>query len=192
MYQRIFAVLGVGMLVGCTGCNAVQSIPGKISNQMTGGFTTEITISNADTESKATLTRYGTDAWCVVFSEPQNLSGVQLDFLDDEVTASYKGLAFSVPQSAQAIRTELGNFMDIVDELSLSPELTGKPDEEKIIYEGKIEEGSYTLTFTDKGIPVQFSLPCYGVTVDFTGFTQQSESMTSETTIPETTLPPAT
>ncbi|MBE6875751.1 MAG: hypothetical protein E7496_03355 [Ruminococcus sp.] len=189
--KRIFAVISLNTVLLSTGCTVVQTVPGKIANPMTGGFTAEVTITNADSESKATLTRYGTDAWCVLFSEPQTLAGVQLDFLDDEVKASYKGLEFSVPQSAQAIRTELEDLMNIIDDMALSPDLSGKTDENKIICEGAVEEGSYTLTFTEAGIPAEFSLPCYGVVIVFDSFTQQMGTNTSETIVPEVseTLP---
>ena len=189
--KRIFAVISLNAVLLSTGCTVVQTVPEKIANPMTGGFTAEVTITNADSESKATLTRYGTDAWCVLFSEPQALAGVQLDFLDDEVKASYKGLEFSVPQSAQAIRTELEDLMNIIDDMALSPDLNGKTGDNKIICEGAIEEGSYTLTFTEAGIPAEFSLPCYGVVIIFDSFTQQAEANTAETTVPEVseTLP---
>lgn len=179
--KRIFAVVSLNALVFSTGCTVVQTTPGKVSNPMTGAFTAEVTITNADTESKALLTRYGTDAWCVVFSEPQTLSGVQLDFLDDEVKASYKGLEFSVPQSAQAIRTELQDLMDIIDNMALTPDLNGKSEEGKLVCEGAIEEGSYTLTFTDAGVPTEFSLPCYGLVIVFDSFTQQGSASPTET-----------
>ncbi|MBR1555272.1 MAG: hypothetical protein IJ644_07775 [Oscillospiraceae bacterium] len=183
--KRIFAVISLNTVLLSTGCTVVQTTPQKIANPMTGGFTAEVTITNADSESKATLTRYGTDAWCVLFSEPQTLAGVQLDFLDDEVKASYKGLEFSVPQSAQAIRTELEDLMNIIDDMALSPDLNGKTEENKIICEGDVEEGSYTLTFTEAGIPAEFSLPCYGVVIVFDSFTPQTGTNTAETAIPE-------
>ena len=192
--RRIFAVISLNAVLFSTGCTAVQTMPGKIANPMTGAFTAEVTITNADTESKAQLTRYGMDAWCVVFSEPQTLSGVQLDFLDDEVKASYKGLEFSVPQSAQAIRTELEDLMQIIDDMALTPDLNGKTDEGKLICEGSIEEGSYTLTFTDAGIPTEFSLPCYSLVVVFDSFTQQGSAETTPNiqTTPESATIPAT
>ena len=183
--KRIFAVISLNTVLLSTGCTVVQTTPQKIANPMTGGFTAEVTITNADSESKATLTRYGTDAWCVLFSEPQTLAGVQLDFLDDEVKASYKGLEFSVPQSAQAIRTELEDLMNIIDDMALSPDLNGKTEENKIICEGDVEEGSYTLTFTEAGIPADFSLPCSGVVIVFDSFTPQTGTNTAETAIPE-------
>ncbi|MDE6657289.1 MAG: hypothetical protein K2J88_01755 [Oscillospiraceae bacterium] len=179
--KRIFAVISLHAFVLSTGCTVVQTTTGKVSNLMTGAFTAEVTITNADTESKAVLTRYGTDAWCVVFNEPQTLSGVQLDFVDDEVKASYKGLEFSVPQSAQAIRTELQDLMDIIDDMALTPDLNGKSDEGKLICDGAIDEGNYTLTFTDTGIPVEFSLPCYNLVVIFDSFSQQGATSQTPT-----------
>lgn len=190
--KRIFAVMSMSILMWSTGCTVVQSIPGKTVNPMTGGFTTEVTIMNTDMESKAELTRYGTNAWCIVFSEPQTLAGVQLDFLDDEVKASYKGLEFSVPQSAQAIRTELEELMGIIDNMALNPELNGRADEGKIICDGEIEEGGYSLVFTDGGIPEEFSLPCYDLTVKFENFRQQAGEVQPETTIPVMTETPVT
>ncbi len=188
--KHIFAVISLNALL-LSGCTVVQTMPGKVANPMTGAFTAEVTITNADAESKATLTRYGSDAWCVLFHEPSTLSGIQLDFLDDEVKASYKGLAFSVPQSAQAIRTELADLMNIIDDMSQSPDLNGKTEENKIICEGSIEEGSYTLTFTDAGIPAEFSLPCYGLIITFDSFTQQAQTISTETTF-SATMPPET
>ncbi|MBR1528785.1 MAG: hypothetical protein IJ642_05740 [Oscillospiraceae bacterium] len=187
--RRIFAVISLGSVLFSTGCTVIQSVPGKIANPMTGGFTSEVTITDADLESKATLTRYGTDAWCVVFSEPQTLAGVQLDFLDDEVKASYKGLEFSVPQSAQAIRTELEDLMNIIDDMALSPDLDGKTKEDKILCEGAVQDGSYTLTFTQDGIPEEFSLPCYQLKIRFENFTPQTGIQSTETTIPVMTEP---
>ncbi len=184
--KRIFAGIGISLLCFSTGCTVMQSIQGKTVNTMAEGFISEVVIQNTDMESRAELTRYGTDAWQIVFSEPQNLAGVKLEFIDDEVKASYKGLEFSVPQSAQAIRTELEQLMEIVDQMSLNSELTGKTEDGKIICEGSIEEGNYTLIFNDSGIPEEFSLPCYDLQVKFENFTPQNQAIPeTETTIPE-------
>ncbi len=177
-------------LLSCTGC-AMQSTPGSVSNKMNGGFSADVTMTTADNEVKGTLTRYGSDAWSVIFTEPPALSGVQLDFTDDEVAASYKGLAFSVPQSAQAVRTMLEELMDIVDDMSQETELDCKQKEELLICEGEIDEGSYTLTFSEDGTPQSFTLPSYGLTITFDTFTQNgstsqnaTETLESSGTVP--------
>ena len=180
--KRIFAVISINALLWSTGCTAVPSVTGKTANPMTGSFSAEVTVKDAELESKAILTRYGADAWCIEFSEPQTLAGVQLEFLDDEVKASYKGLEFSVPQTAQTVRTELEELMQVIDDMALSPDLNGKAEENKIICEGSVEEGNYTMTFTDTGIPEEFSLPCYGLTVQFENFHQQTGTLSETVT----------
>ena len=181
--KRIFAGLGMTALLLCAGCT-VQSLPGETANRMAGGFSADVTVTNADSETKATLTRMGMNAWSILFSEPKQLAGVQLDFLDDEVKASYKGLEFSVPQSAQALRTELGSLMEVVDGMALEPELNGHTEEGNVICEGELEVGEYTLTCSDEGIPLSFLFPAYGVVVTFDSFTEESTSLPAETTAP--------
>ncbi|MBR4102331.1 MAG: hypothetical protein IKK51_10750 [Oscillospiraceae bacterium] len=180
--KRIFATLCMGaVLLGVYGC-AMQPTPGNVNNRMDGAFTTEVTMTTADSETKGILTRYGNDAWSVTFTEPAALDGVKLDFLDDEVIASYKGLEFSVPQSAQAIRTMLSELMDIVDDMALEPEIICKQNEEGAVCEGEIDEGKYTLTFDKEGIPKEFSLPPYGLTITFDTFTESGNAQPSEST----------
>lgn len=184
--KLIFAVSAMTAVL-LTGCTMPQTGGGKAANRMTGSFCAEVTVTNADTETKGLLTRFGTDAWRVEFSEPAALSGVQLDFLDDEVTASYKGLEFSVPQSAQAIRTELSGLMEAVDAMALTDEIEGSAQDGAVLCEGEIMNGSYSLLLGEDGTPVSFSLPSYGVVITFDSFTEQSGlSPTEETTIEKT------
>ena len=165
-YIRFFSVLP---LLLCSGCMPAAET-GSIPNAMDGAFTVQAQILSGDDESACTLTRMGQGAWRVEFSEPRSLSGVQLDFLDEEVTASYKGLAFSVPQSAQAVRTELSELMAAVDALSLSPTLEGHRTEEGIELTGDADAGGYTLTCSEEGIPMAFSLPSYALEIRLEGF----------------------
>ncbi len=187
--KRIVAALCMcALLLSGTGCS-LQTSSGNVSNRMSGAFTSDVTMTTSDSETKAALTRYGTDAWRVVFTEPAALSGVQLDFVDDEVTASYKGLEFSVPQSAQAVRTMLEELMEIVDEMALEPTLEGTEEDGSIVCEGEIDEGDYTLTFAEDGTPLSFSLPCYGLTVTFDTFAENGSAQEPSDTVPEATSP---
>lgn len=187
------------VMLSAAGCAGAQTA-GNVNNRMNGAFSAEVTMSMEDSETKGLLTRYGTDAWSVTFTEPAALSGVQLDFIDNEVKASYKGLEFSVPQSAQAVKTVLEELMDIVDTMSAESELNGTQDESGIVCEGEIDEGGYSLIFSKEGIPVEFSLPCYGLTITFDTFTENGSAQNAapETTgavqtesIPETTGTPS-
>lgn len=185
--KRIFAAFSMSLvLLSSAGCS-MQSMTGSVSNRMNGSFSSEVTITTSDSEIKGTLTRYGSDAWSVVFSEPPALAGVQLDFIDEEVTASYKGLAFSVPQSAQAVRTMLEELMDIVDDMAQDTELDGKHEDESFVCEGEIDVGGYTLTFTEDGTPMTFELPAYGLTIAFDTFIPSGTAVTESTAVTETT-----
>ncbi len=179
MKRILTAVCLCAVMTAAAGCAMTQTA-GNVDNRMNGAFSAEVTLHTEENDTRAVLTRYGTDAWSVSFTEPAALSGVQLDFIDNEVNASYKGLEFSVPQSAQAVKTMLSELMDIVDEMAAETELNGTQGDDGIVCEGEIDEGSYTLCFNKEGIPVEFSLPCYGLTLTFDSFTENGSAQTSD------------
>lgn len=185
--KRFFAGISMtAMLLSC-GCSAVPSLPGKTANRMAGSFTAEVTVTTADSETHAVLTRYGTNAWCVVFTDPPALDGVQLDYLDDEVKASYKGLEFSVPQSAQALKTEFSELMTVVDGFAPETELDTRTQDDLLVCEGELEVGGYTLALAEDGVPASFSLPAYGLLITFNSFNDAGGVAATETeTIPKT------
>jgi len=187
--KRIVAGISAILFISCTGCTTVVPVNTKTANHMTGSFTTDVVMTTSETETSATLTRYGMNAWSAVFNDPQALSGIQLDFFDNEVKASYKGLEFSVPQSAQALKTELSDLMKVIDEMAINPELDGTVSDGMLVCEGQLETGGYSLEFTEDGIPVTFSLPSYGLVITFSNFNELAEPPTSEPeTIPFATI----
>lgn len=170
------------MLLAASGCSSAVPMNGSIPNRLSGSFTSELTMTAGETESKATLTRYGTDAWCVVFSEPKAISGVQLDLIDGDIKASYKGLEFSVPKSAQAVKTHLIKLMDAVESYAAEPDFQNVRQKEKTaVLEGELPEGGYTLTLNTDGTPLNFTLPCYDLSITFDSF---AESSTAPSTAP--------
>lgn len=184
--KRMFASLPLCAVL-LTGCSGVPALPGKTVNRMTGCFTSEVTVTTADSASHAVLTRYGTDAWRVCFTEPPALDGVQLDFMDNEIKASYKGLEFSVPQTAQALKTELSELMTVIDSMAPQTELDTHAADDLYVCEGELEVGAYTLAFAQDGVPMRFTLPAYGLVIAFDSFTdEQSAVATESTTIPKT------
>ncbi len=184
--KRMLALIGMSALLLSAGGCAIAGTPGTIDNRMSGSFSANVTLSTADGETKGTLTRYGDDAWSMMFSEPKALAGVQLDFLDDEVTASYKGLEFSVPQSAQAVRTMLEELMDLVDEKAEDTAWEGKQEDDRVIYECEQDETACTLTFQKDGTPIEYTLPSYGLTLLFDSFTEGTGTSATESTTEET------
>ena len=104
-----------------------------------------------DWTAAGTLSRLGDGAWSVAFAEPSTLAGVVLDFSGGEVTASYKGLGFSVPQSAMPAKSVLSQMILVVDELAQQEEITGKEKDGGVAVEGESEGNPYTLTLTESG-----------------------------------------
>lgn len=182
--KRMMALFSASILLLTAGCSKV-SLPGKTPNCMTGSFTAQVTLTTSEGDAGAILTRYGTSAWNVCFTEPAALDGVELDFLDDEVKASYKGLEFSVPQSAQALRTEFAELMTAIDGYALQSELDTHSEDDLQVCEGELDVGSFTLALTSEGVPVRFSLPAYGLEIGFDSF-DASEITTEAPTIPKT------
>lgn len=52
------------------------------------------------------------------------------------MTASYKGLGFSVPQSAMPAKSVLSQMIQVVDELAQQEEITGKEQDGCVSVEG--------------------------------------------------------
>mgnify|MGYP000507821816 CR=1 FL=1 len=119
MKQNYSAVLSLLLAGGicCTGC-AKAGGEATAAQKLGGSFTTEMTMTMEDWTAAGTLSRLGDGAWSVSFAEPATLAGVVLDFSGGEVTASYKGLGFSVPQSAMPAKSVLSQMIQVVDELA--------------------------------------------------------------------------
>ena len=79
--------------------------------------------------------------------------------------------------------------MEVVDTMALTTELEGTEKDGTLLCEGELETGSYTLTLTEDGVPVSFSLPSYGVVITFDSFTEQTNASPTEETTIERTFP---
>ena len=132
----------------------------------------------------------------MTFSQPDSLAGVQLAFLDGQVTASYKGLSFSVPQSAMPVKSMLTIFIDLVGELDGKTELDCVKEGDVCVVEGSVEQGSYTLTLDQKGIPLKFEMPNQKLVMELSNFRQtdapDGTESASEPTVTDTTEPEQT
>ena len=129
------------------------------------------------------LSRLGDGAWSVAFAEPSTLAGVVLDFSGGEVTASYKGLGFSVPQSAMPAKSVLSQMILVVDELAQQEEITGKEKDGGVAVEGESEGNPYTLTLTESGDLAGFSLENFDAELTFTQFQTGADVATEITTM---------
>ena len=136
------------------------------------------------------LTRIGSDVWEASFTEPPTLSGVILAFDSGNVTASYKGLEFTVPKSALPAKNMLAVVTDALDQAAAAEQLICTEQEDGTwCYTAESAGGSFTLTFSESGEPIGFSLPSQPLTVTFSAYTVSAPS--AETAPPAADTAPA-
>jgi len=135
-----------------TGCSGVGVGGGSTtsSNQLNTAFTTGVTMELEEMTAEGTMQRVGAGEWNVSFSEPSQLAGVRLDFQKGEVTASYKGLAFSVPQTALPAKSILYQFILAADQLAEESTLQGTSKDGGMVLSGDLEAGRRSGDFLDE------------------------------------------
>lgn len=184
-----FAAAACALVLGAVsfGCDkrSTEINPPKLS----GAFTCTASMTCGELEASAEITRLGENMWEALFSNPSTLAGVKLCFYDDTVSASYKGLEFSVPKAAMPVESMMSGFIDVVEELAKSTEKIKATEKDGALeVEGKTQAGDYTMSFDKDGsTPVKFEMPSLPLCIKFECFS------TDVTTVPEesTSAPPA-
>lgn len=135
-------------------------------------YEADILLEYGENESASFhLTRMGDALWDAAFSEPASLSGVILTFDGDAVSASYKGLAFTVPKSALPAKNMLGIVTEALDAADAAEALPCTQQEDgSWRYQGECSGGSYTLTFAESGEPLTFEVPAQPLKLTFSDF----------------------
>lgn len=184
MKRKYRAVLGLILAGGVcfSGCSKSGS-EASTAQKLGGSFTTEMTMQIEDWTAAGTLSRLGDGVWSAAFAEPSTLAGVVLDFSGGEVTASYQGLGFSVPQSAMPAKSVLCQMILTVDELAQQEEIIGKEKDGSVVVEGESEGNPYTLTLTENGDLAGFSLENFDAELTFTQFQSGADVATEITTM---------
>ena len=177
-----FTMIAVFCLVSC-------SMPMKNSSSRKNGlnctFQSEATVVIEKLEANGTLHRFGDGMWDIEFTSPNSLSGVKLSFSEGNVTAEYKGLNFSVPQSALPVKSMMLNLIKAVDDKNAKlDELNGEEDGDLLRISGSLEGGDYTLTVDKNGAPSKFEMPNNQLTITFTGVTVMGEVPETSQTAP--------
>lgn len=142
------AILTVLCLVSC-------SVPLKSTtsrkNSLDGAFQANVSITLDRLQAEGVVKRFGTGAWEIEFTSPNTLSGVKLEFSEGNTAASYKGLSFSVPQSAVPVRAMMLNLIKAVDDSARLDELKGEEKDGTLEVSGKLEGGEYVLIVDKNG-----------------------------------------
>lgn len=137
-------------------------------NGLSDSFQAAVFIELDELDAEGTLKRFGSGMWEIEFTSPNTLSGVKLSFDEGNVTASYKGLNFSVPQSALPVKAMMLNLISAAESLATETELTGEEDDGMIEIEGTLDGGEYTLTVDKNGNIFSFEMPNNDLEMHFT------------------------
>ena len=167
--KRIFTfVLTAAAAVCLTACTL--SGGGSVSrrNGLGMGFSAQAGITVDRLEAEGNVKRYGEGLWEIEFSAPNTLSGVKLEFSEGSVLASYKGLSFSVPQSAVPVKAMMLNLIKAVDDNAKAEELTGEESDGLLRVKGSLDGGEYMLTVDENGLLSAFEMPNNKLTMRFT------------------------
>ncbi|MCD7958029.1 MAG: hypothetical protein LUF89_00475 [Ruminococcus sp.] len=182
----IVGIVLLGNLVlqtGCSGSNGETSAAQSLSDS----FTVEMTMIIDDLEGAGEITRFGEGEWSVDFTEPSSLAGVVLEFSGSDITASYQGFAFSVPQSAMPTKSMLLHLIQVVDTLAQQEKIDGKAVDDYVVVEGDSEGNPYTLTLTQDGELVGFEMDNMDAIFSFSTFQTGVAERTTTPVATETT-----
>lgn len=178
----IFSVPACFLLCGCTLGQKTADFEPKLN----GAYTAEAELAYGSGQTASvSVTRYGKAQWEAAFTAPASLEGVVLQFDGNAVTASYKGLQFSVPKSALPAKNMLVLATDALD---LAAETVPLPCTEQSdgtwSYAGESEAGSCTVTFSGSGEPLSVEMPAQPFTLRFSSYTVIAPEVTgtAETT----------
>ena len=179
----MLAMPASAILTGCisTPATEISSVPDCLA----GSFSSEIHIISGENEFNADITK-SDKIWNAEFSQPSTLSGVEIVFEDGMVSASYKGLAFSIPKDALPVQSALQNLILVSDNLeALNCETSDDEDSntsdikctvEKDLcsIKGTIDNGEFELITDKQGIPLTFTMENFNLTIEFSNFSKNT------------------
>ena len=176
--KRIFTfVLTMAMALCLAACAVPTGGGSSRKNGLGNAFSAVVDITLDRLEAEGEIKRYGEGVWEIEFSQPNTLSGVKLEFSEGNVLASYKGLSFSVPQSAVPVKAMMLNLIKAVEDNAKLAELSGEESDGMLKISGSLDGGDYTLTVDKDGLLSGFEMPNNKLTMKF------SEMKTAEITI---------
>lgn len=182
MKKLITFALSSAMILSFTGCKGMTSESGSAENRLDTAFQTQTEITLDEMNASGTLCRFGEGLWEIEFNSPNTLSGVKLEFADGTSTASYKGLSFSVPQSALPVKSMMNNLISVTDELARNEELTGEKENGELRISGNLESGDYILTTDKNGNLKRFEMPNMKLVMEFGEMSEIGSQTASEST----------
>ncbi|MBR2283362.1 MAG: hypothetical protein IJ874_02930 [Ruminococcus sp.] len=191
LFTSVFTFFAAVCLTACS-----LSVPGGLSgsnttreNRLGEPFSAQVSISLERFQGSGSIVRYGEGDWDIEFDSPNTLSGVMLSFdlaTEGTVTASYKGLSFSVPKSAIPVKAMLLDLIEAVDTAASKEQLSGEEKDGMLAVNGALDGGDYTLTVDSSGLISSFEMPGSSLEMTFTDVVVSAQSTTAADTATET------
>ena len=175
-----FAVMLLTAVVMVACSSPIKSETSR-KNGLNCAFESSVNITIDKLNAEGILKRFGDGVWDIEFSSPNTLSGVKLEFDSGNVSASYKGLDFSVPQSALPVKALMLNLIETIDENARLEELKGIEKDNVLEISGSLEGGEYVLSVGKDCKPVSFDMENNKLKVIFSDF-KEIQSVTESTT----------
>ncbi len=185
--KKLLASVLIFVTVMCLfSCSAPSAVNRKAANELGCAFESKAMITLDKLNAEAVIKRFGDGEWAAEFTSPNTLSGIVMSFSEGNVTASYKGLSFSVPKSALPVKAMMLNLIEAVDTNARLEELSGEDSDGMLAVKGSLDGGEYTLTVDENGHVSAFEMPNNLLKMTFTELTVISSPERTNETIPVT------
>ena len=168
--KRLITFAAALTLAVCSVSCSMQTSGGSSAreNGLSCSFGSPMELTLDDMNAEGEIRRMGDGEWNIEFSSPNTLSGVELSFSEGSVTASYKGLNFSVPKSALPVKAMILNLIEAVDSNAKLDKLNGSEKEGLLEITGTLEGGDYILKVDTDGYISEFEMPNNKLKIVFT------------------------
>lgn len=149
-------------------CSSPMKNETSRKNGLDCSFQSSVNVTIDKLNADGVMKRFGDGVWDVEFETPNTLSGVKLEFNGGNVTASYKGLNFSVPQSALPVKSMMLNLIEAVDTNARLEELKGSENGDILEVSGSLEGGDYIISVGKDGKMSSFEMENNKLKIVFT------------------------
>lgn len=149
-------------------CSSPMKNETSRKNGLDCSFQSSVNVTIDKLNADGVMKRFGDGVWDVEFETPNTLSGVKLEFNGGNVTASYKGLNFSVPQSALPVKSMMLNLIEAVDTNARLEELKGNENGDILEVSGSLEGGDYIISVGKDGKMSSFEMENNKLKIVFT------------------------
>lgn len=186
LVSLVVMIITAVMFVACS--SPIKSETSR-KNGLNCAFESSVNMTIDKLNAEGIMRRFGDGVWDVEFSAPNTLSGVKLSFDGGVVTASYKGLDFSVPQSAMPVKAMMVNLIEAVDTNARLDELKGNENDNVLEVSGSLDGGDYVISVGKDGKLISFEMENNKLKMIFTDMKEMlsiPEETTSATTVTET------